>query len=164
VQIQRLEAQLATAPPGKETDEYRERLRMLRGVLQFRLDEAFKARVWQQRRAIRDLDLALVEAQNRWVRVQHARKIVPSNTGEFAARIAALQTRIVALQGRLVSTRQRQNDYLAGLAVQQLEDQKTRLAAYRIQARYELAAMYDRAQSAAQGDKPKESPAPEQKP
>jgi hypothetical protein len=163
-QIQRLEAQLATAPPGKETEDYRERLRIVKGVLQFRLDEAFKARVWQQRRAIRDLDLALVEAQNRWVRVQHARKIVPTNTGEFAARIAALQARIIALQGRLVSTRQRQNDYLAGLAVQQLEEQKARLAAYRIQARYELAAMYDRAQSATQGNKPAEPPAPEQKP
>ncbi len=32
-QIQRLEAQLATAPPGKETDEYRERLRLVKGVL-----------------------------------------------------------------------------------------------------------------------------------
>jgi len=163
-QVQRLEAQLASAPPGKETDEYRERLRMVRGVLQFRLDEAFKARVWQQRRAIRDLDLALVEAQNRWVRVQHARKIVPTNTGEFAARIAALQTRITALQGRLVSTQQRQNDYLAGLAVQQLQEQKTRLAAYRVQARYELAAMYDRAQNGEPAKNPAESPAPEQKP
>jgi hypothetical protein len=161
--IQRLEAQLATAAPGKETDEYRERLRLVKGVLQFRLDQAFKARVWQQRRAIRDLDLALVEAQNRWVRVQHARKIVPTNTGEFAARIAALQTRIEALQQRLVSTQQRQNDYLASLAVQQLQEQKARLATYRVQARYELAAMYDRAQNEAQGSKPEGTPAPEQK-
>ncbi len=80
------------------------------------------------------------------MRVQHARKIVPTNTGEFAARIAALQTRIAALQGRLVSTQQRQNDYLAGLAVRSCRSRKTRLAAYRVQARYELAAMYDRAQ------------------
>jgi hypothetical protein len=145
-QIQRIEAQLATAPAGAETDQYRERLRLVKGVLLFHLDEAFKARVWQQRRALKDLDLALGEAQNRWVRVQHARKSVPANTGEFAARITSLQQRIQALQARLVTTQQRQNDYLAGLAVAQLQEQKQRLAAYRVQARFELASMYDRAQ------------------
>lgn len=158
-QVQRIEAALANAPPGKETDEYRERLRLVKGVLLYHLDEAFKARVWQQRRAIKDLDLALVEAQNRWVRVQHARKSVPANTGEFAARIAALQARIVALQGRLVSTQQRQNSYLAGLAVAQLQEQKDRLEAYRVQARFELASMYDRAQDTEQARKPGAAPA-----
>jgi hypothetical protein len=169
-QIQRIEAQLAAAPPGKESDPYRERLRLVKGVLLFHLDEAFKARVWQQRRAIKDLDLALVEAQNRWVRVQHARKSVPANTGEFAARIAALQARIAALQTRLVSTEQRQNGYLAGLAVAQLQEQKERLAAYRVQARFELASMYDRAQDTDRARKPGDTrpiapaPAPERKP
>jgi len=159
VQIQRIEGVLANAPPGKETDQYRERLRLVKGVLQYHLDEAFKARVWQQRRAIKDLDLALVEAQNRWVLVQHARKSVPANTGEFAARIAALQARIVALQARLVTTRQRQNGYLAGLAVAQLQEQKDRLEAYRVQARFELASMYDRAQDTDKARKPDAAPA-----
>ena len=159
MQIQRIEGVLANAPPGKETDQYRERLRLVKGVLQYHLDEAFKARVWQQRRAIKDLDLALVEAQNRWVLVQHARKSVPANTGEFAARIAALQARIVALQARLVTTRQRQNGYLAGLAVAQLQEQKDRLEASRVQARFELASMYDRAQDTDKARKPDAAPA-----
>jgi hypothetical protein len=152
-QIQRIEAQLASAPPGPASDQYRERLRLVKGVLFFRLDDAFKARVWQQRRAIKDLDLALVEAQNRWVRVQHARTSVPSNTGEFAARIAQLQARIDALQVRLVDTQHRQNAYLGELAVAQLEGQKERLATYRIQARFELASLYDRAQDAGSAHK-----------
>jgi hypothetical protein len=147
-QIQRLEAQLAVAAPGPQSDQYKERLRLVKGVLYFRLDDAFKARVWQQHRAIKDLDLALHEAQNRWVRVQHARTSVPSNTGEFAARIAQLQARIDALQIRLVDTQHRQNDYLGELAVAQLQSQQERLAAYRVQARFELASLYDRAQDA----------------
>jgi hypothetical protein len=161
-EIQRIETLLATAPPGGENDQYRERLRLVKGVLFFQLDEAFKARVWQQRRAIKDLDLALLEAQNRWVRVQHARKSVPANTGEFAARIAALEVRIGALQMRLVSTQKRQNDYLGELAIAQLQAQKDRLASYRIQARFELASMYDRAQDT--GNPRKAGPAPAQEP
>ena len=46
---------------------------------------------------------------------------------------------------RLVDTAQKQNTYLAELAVQELEGQKDRLATYQIQARFALATMYDRA-------------------
>jgi hypothetical protein len=143
--IQQLEAALASLPDDEETAELRDRLRLVKGVLYFRLDEAFKARMWQQRRTIRDLDLALREAQNRWIRVERARKSVPTNTGEFAARIAALQQRIDALQLRLVDAAQRQNKLLAQLAVRELQAQKERLATYQIQARFALASMYDRA-------------------
>lgn len=143
--IQQLDAALAAAPADADTDALRERLRLVKGVLYFRLNEAFKARVWQQHRAMKDLDLALHEAQNRWIRVEKARKSAPTNTGEFAARIAALKQRIDALQIRLVDTAHKQNDYLAQLAVAELGAQKDRLAAYQIQARYALASMYDRA-------------------
>ena len=62
-----------------------------------------------------------------------------------------------------MSTQKRQNDYLASLAVQQLQEQKARLATYRVQARYELAAMYDRAQNEEQGEQVRRrTPAPEQ--
>ena len=163
-QIQRIEAVLGSAPQSGENAQYRERLRLVKGVLLFRLDEAFKARVWQQRRAIKDLDLALREAQSRWVRVEHARKSAPTNTGEFATRIADLKARIDALSLRLTSTQQRQNSYLGDLAVAQLQAQKDRLATYRIQARFELAAMYDRAQDTDSAKKPAESAPTEPKP
>jgi chromosome segregation ATPase len=152
-----METLLANAPPGSETEQYKERLRLVKGVLFFRLDAAFKARVWQQRRAIKDLDLALVEAQNRWVRVQRERTTVPTNTGEFASRIAQLQARIDGLQVRLVAMQHRQNDYLGELAATQLQAQKERLATYSVQARFELASLYDRAQDA--GDAKKSAPA-----
>ncbi|MEP7246797.1 MAG: tetratricopeptide repeat protein [Gammaproteobacteria bacterium] len=146
--IQRIEAGLVDAPDNEETAAIRDRLRLVKGVLYFRLNDSFKARLWRERRTIKDLDLALHEAQARWIRVQRARKDVPTNTGEFATRIAALQQRIDALQIRLVDTAQKQNAYLAQLAVRELEGQKDRLATYQIQARFALATMYDRAANA----------------
>ncbi|HEY3785171.1 MAG TPA: hypothetical protein VGL55_07825 [Steroidobacteraceae bacterium] len=143
--IQRLEAALAGAPDNPQNAELRERLRLVKGVLYFRLDESFKARMWQQHRSIKDLDLALNEARNRWIRVDRARKSVPTNTGEFASRVAALRTRIDALQVRLAATGQKQSAYLAQVAVGELEQQKNRLATYQVQARFALATMYDRA-------------------
>jgi hypothetical protein len=143
--IQRLEAALADAPDNEETAGLRDRLRLVKGVLYFRLNDSFRARLWRERRTLKDLDLALHEAQARWIRVEKARKSVPTNTGEFATRIAALQQRIDALQIRLVDAAKKQNTYLADLAVKELEGQKDRLATYQIQARFSLATMYDRA-------------------
>jgi hypothetical protein len=146
--IQHIEAALADAPDNEDTALIRDRLRLVKGVLYFRLNDSFKARIWRERRTIKDLDLALHEAQARWIRVERARKSVPTNNGEFATRIAALQQRIDALQIRLVDAAQKQNGYLAQLAVKELEGQKDRLATYQIQARFALATMYDRAANA----------------
>jgi len=143
--IQKLEAALAGAPANEENAALRDRLRLVKGVLFFKLNDSFKARLWQQRRTMKDLDLALREAQSRWIRVERARKSVPTNTGEFASRVAALKQRIDALQVRLAAVEQKQGHYLADLAVQQLQDQKDRLGTYQVQARFALATMYDRA-------------------
>jgi hypothetical protein len=143
--LQRVEAALATAPDDQDKADLKDRLRLVKGVLFFRLNDSFKARMWQQRRTIKDLDLALHEAQNRWIRVERARQSVPTNNGEFAARVAALKTRIDALQTRMAATEQKQSAYLAQVAVAELEQQKNRLATYQVQARFALATMYDRA-------------------
>ncbi len=142
---QRLETTLAGAPDNEENAALRERLRLVKGVLYFRLNDTFRARTWQQRRTMKDLDLALREVQSRWIRVERARKSVPTNNGEFATRVAALKQRIDGLQVRLADIETRQSGYLGQLAVAELEAQKNRLATYQVQARFALATMYDRA-------------------
>ena len=134
--------------PFSENADLRVRLALVKGVLQFRLQDAFNARLWQEHRGLKDLSLALHEAQSRWIRVERDRKSVPTNTGEFAARVTALKQRIDTLQARLGATEQKQGVYLARVAAHQLEEQKDRLAAYQVQARFALASMYDRAASA----------------
>lgn len=153
--IQRIEAALAAAPDTPENADLRARLKLVKGVLYFRLNDSFKARMWQQHRSVKDLDLALHQAQSRWIRVDRARKSVPNNNGEFAARVAALKDRIDALQARLAAVGQKQTGYLAQLAIHTLEEQKGRLAAYQVQARFALASMYDRA---ANEENPKKEP------
>jgi hypothetical protein len=149
-------AALAGAPDTAENAEMRARLALVKGVLFFRLNDAYGARLWQGHRELKDLSLALHEAQGRWIRVERARKNVPVNTGEFATRVTALKQRIDALDVRLVAAEQQQRDYLARVAVRELDQQKERLATYEIQARFALGTMYDRAarQEAAKPAKP----------
>jgi len=143
--IQRIETALAAAPDSPDNAELRTRLALVKGVLFFRLNDAYGARLWQEQRELKDLNLALQETQSRWIRVERARKNVPANNGEFAHRVVALQQRIDTLEGRLVAAEQKQRTYLAHVAVEELERQKERLATYQIQARFELGTMYDRA-------------------
>jgi lipopolysaccharide biosynthesis regulator YciM len=142
--IQRIEAGLATAPSDEENNELREKARLVKGVLQWRLAESFKARVYNQRRTIRDLDQALREAENRWVRVQKARASAPTNTDAFNTRLATLKDRLDVLTVRLVDMQARQNNLLERLAINELTAQKERLATYQVQARFELASIYDK--------------------
>jgi len=118
--------------------------------------------MWQQRRTMKDLDLSLKEAQNRWIRVQRARQSVPTNNSEFASRVAALKARIDALQVRMAAVEKKQAGYLAQVAVAELDQQKNRLATYQVQARFALATMYDRAANPEPEKKPQDV-APTQK-
>jgi hypothetical protein len=161
--IQQLQSALGASRDNPETAESRARLALVKGVLFYRLNDAYAARLWQAQRGLKDLSLALHETQSRWIRVERARKNVPVNTGEFAARVAGLKQRIESLQVRLAAAEQKQSDYLGQVAVAQLEQQKERLSAYQLQARFALASMYDRAANAQAAQKHPKAPAPAQK-
>jgi hypothetical protein len=152
--LRRIEGYLAAHPDDPDLAEMRQKLRLMKGVVYWRLSASFKARLWNERRSVKELEAALKETQKRSVMVGQARAGMPSNTGAYATRIAALRARIDALQQRLSDVSEQQNRFLQALAIRELEAQKLRIATYQIQARYELAAIYDRAAN----DKPKAKP------
>jgi hypothetical protein len=150
--VARLDEQFAALPPGLERDEARDKLRLIKGVLYWRLDASFKGRAYQEQHVLREIDAALEELQNRWVRVQQARSTVPNDTDEFAARIAALAARVQTMRDRLAQTSQQQSQYLDDVAESELRAQKERLDAYALQARFALADIYDRGADQGPGD------------
>lgn len=148
-QIGSIEDALAAQPENRDLDETRDKVRLLKGVLAWQLNESYKARIWTTRRSLKELDLALREMEKRWLLVQQARDSFPNDTAGFATRVAALKPRIDALNTRLAAAGRAQGEYLAGIAIQELEAQKERLAAYQVQARFALATIYDRAAASA---------------
>lgn len=145
--VNRLEEQAATLPSSLEATEMRDKIHLMKGALYWQLHAEFKARAYAEHKQLRELDAALQELQNRWVRVQRARETVPTNTGEFATRIAALTERIKTLRSALATAQTAQSQYLATLAETELRSQQERLTAYSEQARYALADIYDRSTS-----------------
>jgi hypothetical protein len=151
--LQKIEEYLAAHPDDPDLAEMREKHRLMKGVLFWRLSQSFKARVWNERRAVKELAGALQETQRRAVLVRQAQQSTPVDAGGYATRIAAVRARMDQLQQRLAAVAERQNRYLQGLAVEQLEDQKQRIATYQVQARYALASIYDRAADVQQKQK-----------
>jgi hypothetical protein len=141
----RIEEYLASHPDDPDLAEMREKHRLMKGVVYWRLSESFKARVWNERRSVKELEAELKETQKRAVLVKQARDGTPTNTGAFAGEVASVRDRMDGLQLRLASVAERQNRYLQALAIEELEGQKQRIATYQIQARYALATIYDRA-------------------
>ena len=152
--VLRVQARLAHDPDTPTYAALRARLRVVRGVLLYKMDQEFAARLWRERRQLRKIDVALTRAQERWTQLQSGRQSLPAQTGGFAERVSALQQRIGQLQLRLAAAQDAQSRTLADLAVHHLEQQKQRLRAYRVQAQFALATIYDQAAHADGGERP----------
>jgi hypothetical protein len=151
MRLKRIEDYLVTHPDDPDLAEMRDKHRLMKGVMYWRLSGSFKARVWNERRSVKELEAELKETQKRAVLVKQARAGMPTNTGAYAGRVAAVRDRMDQLQLRLSDVSAQQNRFLQALAIRELEGQKLRIETYQVQARYELAAIYDRASN----DKPK---------
>jgi hypothetical protein len=152
--LKRIEDYLAAHPGDSDLAEMREKHRLMKGVMYWRLSASFKARLWNERRSVKELEAELKETQKRAVLVRQARAGMPTDTGAYAGRIGAIRARMDQLQQRLTDVSAQQNRFLQVLAIRELEGQKQRISTYQLQARYELAAIYDRAAN----DKPKAKP------
>ncbi len=142
--LKHIEDYLSTHPDDPDLADLRERFRLLKGVMYWRMAQSFKARLWNERRSVKELEASLVETEKRAVLVRRARAGMPGNTGAFAGRVTAVGERMDQLQQRLAALSERQNRYLQALAIRELQAQKRRIEIYQIQARYELAAIYDK--------------------
>lgn len=152
--LRRIEDYLAAHPDDPDLAEMRAKHHLMKGVMYWRLSASFKARLWNERRSVKELEAELKETQKRSVLVKQARAGMPTNTGAYTGRVAAVRVRMDQLQQRLADVSARQNRFLQALAIRELEGQKLRISTYQIQARYELAAIYDRAAN----EKPKANP------
>jgi hypothetical protein len=147
-----MEAVLNRADPGDPlVAEMREKVRLLKGRLLWDFSASYKARLWKARKELREVNVAATEARRRWVLVERAREEYPGRTEQFSQRVASLQPRIASLSARLAAAADTQNQYLAQIAIRELNTQKQRLAEYSLQARFALASIFDRASATPAG-------------
>ncbi|MEE4302426.1 MAG: hypothetical protein V2J24_23505 [Pseudomonadales bacterium] len=129
--------------------EARDRYRLLRGHLYWQLDREFDYRLWQQTRVLEELDEALAELEPGLLRLDAARGARPQDLDETAARLDGYAARVADLRRRAALARTQGAALLAARIDAWFEDERDRLLAYRVQASFALATLYDRAASSA---------------
>ena len=149
-EIASLERNPAAQASLPEAAELREKIAMLKGVLQWNLDKEFKARLWKARRDVRQTGEALVESQRSRREVDDAMRNEPLRFGALNKRVDGLVPRINGMRRRVEASMEQQRGYLQRTAIRELQAQKQRLNTYTVQARFALATIYDR--SATLGD------------
>jgi hypothetical protein len=147
--IQAAQQELDLRPDDESLDEARDKLRLARGTVLWKLDAEYKLRSHDARRSLRALSAEVSELRRRIAATAAVRNDVPGANDAFLMRIDALEPRITAMLAAVRSAQDEQARFLADLAVDELRLQQRRLADYRSQARYALATIYDRASQAA---------------
>jgi hypothetical protein len=99
--LKHIEEYLTAHPDDPDLAELREKLRLMKGVMYWRLSESFKARVWNERRSVKELEAVLKETQKRAVLVKQAREGTPLTTGGYESRVTDVRGRIDQLHERL---------------------------------------------------------------
>lgn len=141
--LERVGAALEAMPASPQRAALAERARLLRGTMIWKLDADYKQRLRRLQVALGESQSALDEAQARVALVEQAGETAPRDTAAFDARVAELAERIATLEPRINAAAAAQERVLAAAAVQELEDQKRRLASYAMQAQFALASIYD---------------------
>jgi hypothetical protein len=142
-EIAALERNPALAANIPEAEEVRDKIKLLKGTLQWDLDKEFDSRLWKIRRDLRQTGEALVETSRSRRQVDETMRNEPLMFGEFNQRVGGLSPKIDELKFRVDDAMNRQQAFMLGVAVDELRAQKQRLDTYTVQARFALAAIYD---------------------
>ena len=142
-EITALERTPVLAADIPEAQEVRDKIKLLKGVLQWDLDKEFKSRLWKVRRDVHQTGQALVDTQRSRRNIDETMRQEPLMFDSFNARVDGLNPRIEALQSQVDFAMGRQRAFLQSIAVEELRAQQQRLNTYSVQARFALAAIYD---------------------
>jgi Tetratricopeptide repeat len=131
-----------------EALEVRDKIQLLKGVLQWQLERDFQDRLWRIRRDLHDAGEALVATQRSRRQIDETMRNEPLHFAELSERVYGLGPRIEAMKMRVDDALAQQRAFLQEIAVGELQAQKQRLDIYTVQARFALAAIYDVAATA----------------
>ena len=142
-EITGLESTPALQADIPEAEEVRDKIRLLKGVLQWGLERDFSDRLWRIRRNLRQSGEALVATQRSRRQIDETMRLEPLKFEELSDRVYGLGPRIESTRMRLEDALSKQRAFLQSIAVGELQAQKQRLDIYTVQARFALAAIYD---------------------
>jgi tetratricopeptide (TPR) repeat protein len=145
--LDRVNARIDRISDDTDIADYRVQHKLFSGLLLWQISTDYKPRLRRAKKAIQELDDALVQAESRQQSLQAAQKYARKGFEGYQSRITTLRQRLRKLESQVKVVIRDHQHYLQELAVAALETQKKRLRAYITQARFGIAQIYDRSVS-----------------
>jgi len=151
-EIQRIETRLTRYPQAHELDAQRQRLHVLKGMLNWQIEGRYPPRLWDARKSVNALkdELGTAMAQRSLLAV--AQVEAPKRFEGYDARITDLRARVSVLQRRLAGAVLGHERYLQSQVQAELERHKGELHTYQLEARYALARLLDEIATGPEGN------------
>jgi len=149
--LEGLQTALKTQSDNPEIAALTERVRLTAGVLAWELAQAAPARRWTTQRDMGLINQQLDQVALREAALVQAQRVEPARFERFATRIEALSRQLDATLPRVTALKAEQQGAAQQIAEAALVNQKQRLAAYTLQARFEIAQLIDRSTLARSG-------------
>ena len=146
-QLERLQSAAASIErigATRDTAEQRDKLRIVSGLLDYQLATEFPVRFWQTKKQLILLDRAIADGERA---AQSLRQIVARNEQKFDGfqrRIDGQLERIRRLREQVGGLLQRQEQHINRLAINAIRRQQEHVTGLRLNARFELAKLYDK--------------------
>ncbi len=150
--LDRVDALIAKHGAGGRLDAQREISRLMRGILTWRSVSEHPQRVWTLKKEMADLERNLEETRKLEAELARTRGETKGRFEGYALRIQTLEKAIPSLIERVSKLRLQEQALLQQMAVTTLEQRKSLLHDYLIQARFGVASLLDSSQNdAAEG-------------
>ncbi len=118
--------------------------RLLAGLVHYELATDFPVRLWRAKKQLIALDRALDESNRRTAGLRRIAERGEREFDVFARRIEGQEARIARLRGNVSALLERQERQINRLAIDAIEQQQRHVAQLRLNARFEMAKLYDR--------------------
>lgn len=142
--LQRVADSLEKLAPERNTVYQQDMFRLLSGLLHYELATDFPGRFWQAKKQLIGLDRALEESSRRTEGLRRITQRAELEFDEFEQRIDGQLDRIRDLRGSVANLLQRQEQRINRLAIGAIEAQQEQVLRLRLNARFELAKLYDK--------------------
>lgn len=131
--------------PQKNTAELNDRIKRLKGVLHWQVNDAYDRRLTRAYKEMQKLDVYIKKLNTAYKSFVRTRQAATQSYEGYKIPIRQLKTRIQEKQIKVDAVMARQGRLIETMAVNELERRRNLLEEYQIKARFALAESYDRA-------------------
>ncbi len=142
--INALNKKINNASKADNVDDLKNKMRILKGTLAWRLETQFVKRLWSVKASLKELDKAIAESERAKTVVKKAKKQAPATFDGYNSRLRRYKQAIGQLRARSSTLADAQAKYIESLAIRGLQKQQQRLGTYLTQARFGIVQILDK--------------------